>query len=102
LQNLMASTEIGTIFLDRALNIKRCHAAASRKSSTSSRLTLQAPARAPDQQLSYDHLADDAEQVLQHAADRRARGGERGTGAGYICALCCRTAPPKTALTASS
>ncbi|MFL6276575.1 MAG: chemotaxis protein CheB, partial [Blastocatellia bacterium] len=63
LKNLMASTEIGTIFLDRALNIKRFTRGAQEIFNLIAS-DIKRPLAHLTHKLNYDKLADDAEQVL--------------------------------------
>ncbi|MFL6215985.1 MAG: chemotaxis protein CheB [Blastocatellia bacterium] len=64
LQNLMASTEIGTIFLDRALHIKR-YTPRVQELFNIIPTDLHRPLDHLTHRLSYNGLAEDAEQVLR-------------------------------------
>jgi two-component system CheB/CheR fusion protein len=63
LQNLMASTQIGTIFLDRALQIKR-YTPRAQKLFNIIPTDLNRPLDHLTHKLDYDNLAEDAEHVL--------------------------------------
>ena len=80
-QNLINSTDIGTIFLDRVA-AREALDAARRTSSTCSAPTSAGRCPTSPATLRYDRHHDDVQQVLDEPADHRARSADATTAAG--------------------